>query len=157
MDINRNAPVIASAEAYIEAPLSLVWAVHTDLCAWPEWNAEVTLINFSGPLSPGTHSSGNQAVFRSPQGSRQLIRSGRSDGRGAHRSVSALCIRGRSSQKMRVRACRRRSRSTDFQCAFAVPTADADCSVGKKHSSIEMRSATTGSRRCGITRQLTGS
>ncbi len=54
MDINHNAPAIASAEAYVDAPISLVWAVHTDLRAWPEWNADVTSIDFSGPLSPGT-------------------------------------------------------------------------------------------------------
>lgn len=54
MDINRNAPAIASAEAYVEAPLSVAWAVHTDLRAWPEWNADVTAVHFSGPLSPGT-------------------------------------------------------------------------------------------------------
>lgn len=54
MDINRNSPVIASAQAYVDAPLSLVWAVHTDLRAWPNWNADVSSIDFSGPLSPGT-------------------------------------------------------------------------------------------------------
>lgn len=54
MDINRNAPAIASAEAYVEAPSSLVWAVLADFRAWSEWNADVTSVNFSGPLSPGT-------------------------------------------------------------------------------------------------------
>ncbi len=54
MDINRNAPAIASVEAYVEAPLSVVWAVHTDLRVWPEWNSDVASITFSGPLSPGT-------------------------------------------------------------------------------------------------------
>ncbi len=54
MDIDRNAPAFASAEAYVDAPSSLVWAVQTDLCAWPQWNADVTSVDVSGPLSPGT-------------------------------------------------------------------------------------------------------
>ena len=54
MDINREAPAIASSETYVNAPPSSVWAVHTDLRAWPEWNSEVTFVDLSGPLLPGT-------------------------------------------------------------------------------------------------------
>ena len=54
MDINRNAPAIASSEAYVNASPSMVWAVHTDLRAWPAWNSDVTFVDLGGPLSPGT-------------------------------------------------------------------------------------------------------
>ncbi len=54
MDINRSAPAVASAEAVIDAPPAVVWAVQTDLRAWPEWNADVSSIQFSGALVPGT-------------------------------------------------------------------------------------------------------
>ncbi|PAU74247.1 SRPBCC family protein [Halomonas salipaludis] len=53
VEINRDASVIASAEAYVDAPSSLVWAVKTNLLTWPEWNADVTSIHFSGTLAPG--------------------------------------------------------------------------------------------------------
>lgn len=54
MDINRHAPVIASAEAYVDAPLSTVWAVKADLHAWPTWNPDVAWVAFPGPLAAGT-------------------------------------------------------------------------------------------------------
>ena len=54
MDINLEAPAIASSETYVNAPLSSVWAVHTDIRAWPEWNSEITFVDLSGPLLPGT-------------------------------------------------------------------------------------------------------
>lgn len=54
MDINRNAPAVASADAYVEAPQSLVWAVQTNLHAWPEWNLDVASVDVRGPLAPGT-------------------------------------------------------------------------------------------------------
>ncbi len=54
MDINRNAPAIASAEAYIDAPVSVVWAVQTDLLSWPQWNPDVSSVSFGGSLVRGT-------------------------------------------------------------------------------------------------------
>ncbi|HLI85223.1 MAG TPA: SRPBCC family protein [Bryobacteraceae bacterium] len=54
MDINRKAPVVASAEGPIRAPLDLVWAVHTDIAAWAAWNPDVQSVAIDGPVRPGT-------------------------------------------------------------------------------------------------------
>lgn len=54
MDINRNAPAIALAEAFILAPLDLVWSVHTNIGEWSRWNPEVQYVDIRGPLAPGT-------------------------------------------------------------------------------------------------------
>ena len=54
MDINRDAPATASAEAFIDAPPSVVWAVQSNLRAWPEWNPDVASLDLNGPLAPGT-------------------------------------------------------------------------------------------------------
>jgi hypothetical protein len=42
MDINRNAPAVASAETLIQAPLDVVWAVLSTLTDWSTWNPDVT-------------------------------------------------------------------------------------------------------------------
>lgn len=54
MDINHNAPAVASAEAFIRAPLSLVWAVQADLEGWSRWNPDVSRVDLRGPLAAGT-------------------------------------------------------------------------------------------------------
>lgn len=54
MDINRNAPVTASAEAFVDARPTIMWSVQTELSAWPNWNPDVASVDFHGPLAPGT-------------------------------------------------------------------------------------------------------
>lgn len=54
MDVPIEAPVRASAQRVIPAPLSLVWSVHTDFHGWPRWNPDVASIELHGPLAPGT-------------------------------------------------------------------------------------------------------
>lgn len=54
MDINRNAPVVASSQTSIRAPRSVVWSIQTDINRWPEWNRAVTRAECDGPISPGT-------------------------------------------------------------------------------------------------------
>lgn len=54
MDINRDAPAIASAEAFVDAPPPLVWTVQAGLASWPEWNPDVASVDLRGPLAPGT-------------------------------------------------------------------------------------------------------
>ena len=53
MDINRDAPATASAEAFIDAPPSVGGAVQSNLRAWPEWNPDVASLDLNGPLAPG--------------------------------------------------------------------------------------------------------
>jgi len=54
MDINRNAPAIASAEALVRASLDVVWSVQTNFAEWSRWNPDVEYVDTEGPLAPGT-------------------------------------------------------------------------------------------------------
>jgi uncharacterized protein YndB with AHSA1/START domain len=54
MDVPRDAPVIASSEATIDAPAEIVWDVLADLEHWPEWNPNVKSVEVDGPVAPGT-------------------------------------------------------------------------------------------------------
>ncbi|CAM5649828.1 Putative multidrug resistance protein MdtD [Streptomyces avidinii] len=51
--IDETAPVIVRLSATIDAPLATVWALHTDVAAWPTWNPDVTRAELDGPLLPG--------------------------------------------------------------------------------------------------------
>jgi uncharacterized protein YndB with AHSA1/START domain len=66
MDIDRDAPATAEGEIQIAAPPDTVWAVMTDLCAWPSWNPDVKSMEFDGPLEPGS-------MFRWKSGSASLV------------------------------------------------------------------------------------
>jgi uncharacterized protein YndB with AHSA1/START domain len=39
--IDETAPVIVRLSTVIDAPPERVWALHTDVDAWPSWNADV--------------------------------------------------------------------------------------------------------------------
>jgi hypothetical protein len=52
-DIDWSAPVLARHETDIHASLDTVWRLHTDIDAWPTWNAEITAAQTDGPLAPG--------------------------------------------------------------------------------------------------------
>ncbi|MEU5184328.1 SRPBCC family protein [Streptomyces longwoodensis] len=51
--IDETAPVIVRLSTVIDAPLERVWALHTDIDAWAEWNADVDQAELDGPLLPG--------------------------------------------------------------------------------------------------------
>lgn len=51
--IDETAPVIVRLSIAIDAPLETVWAVHTDIDAWADWNADVEQAELDGPLVPG--------------------------------------------------------------------------------------------------------
>jgi uncharacterized protein YndB with AHSA1/START domain len=51
--IDETAPVIVRLSTTIDAPLEHVWALHTDIDAWPSWNADVDQAELDGPLLPG--------------------------------------------------------------------------------------------------------
>lgn len=54
MDIDRNAPAAAGGSARVSAPPETVWAVISDIAAWPTWNPDVRSVTFDGPLEPGS-------------------------------------------------------------------------------------------------------
>lgn len=51
--IDETAPVIVRLSTVIDAPLEKVWALHTDVGSWAEWNADVDQAELDGPLQPG--------------------------------------------------------------------------------------------------------
>jgi len=54
VDVNRQAPVLAAAQAIIRAPAERVWHLLATFESWPEWNPQVTNIQLHGPAAPGT-------------------------------------------------------------------------------------------------------
>jgi uncharacterized protein YndB with AHSA1/START domain len=53
-DVDGAAPVLAHHEIDIDAPLERVWALHTNVAGWPEWQTEITAARIDGPFEPGT-------------------------------------------------------------------------------------------------------
>ncbi|MET8625865.1 SRPBCC family protein [Kitasatospora sp. NPDC004669] len=51
--IDETAPVIVRLSTVIDAPLTTVWELHTDIAAWPTWNTDVDQAELNGPLAPG--------------------------------------------------------------------------------------------------------
>jgi hypothetical protein len=86
MDINRNAPAVASAETLIQAPLDVVWAVLSTLTDWSTWNPDVKNVRLEGPVAKGTRFSwkaGGAAIssrFEEVLPGRRLVWSGRTIG-----------------------------------------------------------------------------
>ncbi|MEU9987258.1 SRPBCC family protein [Streptomyces sp. NPDC048045] len=52
--IDENAPVVVRLSIEIDAPVMTVWALHTDIAAWPAWNADIEKAVPDGPLRPGS-------------------------------------------------------------------------------------------------------
>ncbi|MEV6733351.1 MULTISPECIES: SRPBCC family protein [unclassified Streptomyces] len=51
--IDETAPVIVRLSAVVEAPLTTVWELHTDIAAWASWNPDIDRAEADGPLLPG--------------------------------------------------------------------------------------------------------
>ena len=54
MEINGAAPVYARQELAVDAPISVVWDVLTNVNDWPRWNAGVKSASLAGPVAIGT-------------------------------------------------------------------------------------------------------
>jgi hypothetical protein len=56
---------ISSERITIDAPVSVVWSVYTDVDRWPEWTASVTAAHLEpdGPLTLGSRASIKQPRF----------------------------------------------------------------------------------------------
>ena len=52
-DIDTGAPVIARHEVDIQAPIDIVWQLHTDVNALPTWQTDITAAHADGPFEPG--------------------------------------------------------------------------------------------------------
>lgn len=53
MNIDQNAPVTAQDEIIIHAPIETVWAIQSDLARWPEWQSNISSVQFDGELAAG--------------------------------------------------------------------------------------------------------
>ena len=51
--IDLSAPVIARHAIDINAPLDIVWALHTDVNAWPQWQTDITAARLDGGFTEG--------------------------------------------------------------------------------------------------------
>jgi uncharacterized protein YndB with AHSA1/START domain len=54
MEIDRDAPAIASGAIVVSAPREVVWEVLTRLEEWPTWNPDVKSMSVDGPVAEGT-------------------------------------------------------------------------------------------------------
>jgi uncharacterized protein YndB with AHSA1/START domain len=54
MDIDENAPVITRDEILMDAPLSTVWGLNTDIPSWSKWLPDIDSSTIEGPLEVGT-------------------------------------------------------------------------------------------------------
>lgn len=54
MDVNRKAPVIASSEIEVAAPIEIVWDVISAIDQWPRWNPAISSASLNGALAPGS-------------------------------------------------------------------------------------------------------
>ena len=52
--IRENAPVKASLEITIHAPVEKVWLLLTDVTNWPKWQSDISVTRIAGPLEGGT-------------------------------------------------------------------------------------------------------
>ena len=51
--IDSDAPIRTRHEIDINAPLGLVWRLHTDVNNWPAWQTEITEAQLDGAFQPG--------------------------------------------------------------------------------------------------------
>lgn len=53
-DVDRAAPVISHEEITVDAPVDVVWDLHTDIDYWPRWRPDVTGAQLAGPFAVGS-------------------------------------------------------------------------------------------------------
>ncbi len=54
IEVNPEAPAVATVDAHIEAPIETVWSVLSDFEKWPTWNKSVSKMRVDGPVKAGT-------------------------------------------------------------------------------------------------------
>lgn len=53
--IDRTAPAVVELSTTVKAPLDRLWALHTDIAAWPSWLPDVSSTEVApGPLAVGS-------------------------------------------------------------------------------------------------------
>jgi hypothetical protein len=54
VEVDHDAPAVATSEAAISAAPERVWDVIADFASWPEWDPNVRFVEIDGPVEPGT-------------------------------------------------------------------------------------------------------
>ncbi len=54
MEINTEAPVVTRDQVLIEAPIDRIWAIQTNVSAWPSWQPDIDAAEAEGPLAVGS-------------------------------------------------------------------------------------------------------
>jgi hypothetical protein len=52
-DVDRNAPVVVSQEILIDAPVAVLWALHTNVSAWTTWRSDIDTAELTGAFALG--------------------------------------------------------------------------------------------------------
>lgn len=52
--IDLQAPVISRHGAVIDAPLEVLWRLHTGVEAWPTWQPDIETARLDGSFAPGS-------------------------------------------------------------------------------------------------------
>ena len=67
IDIDTNVPVRAHHEIDIDAPLEIIWRLHTDVNNWPTWQTDSTAARLDEHSSPVLPSNGRVTALPSSQ------------------------------------------------------------------------------------------
>lgn len=54
MNVNLQAPAVATGEIKVDATPDIIWNVMTDFENWPAWNLDVKEVTMEGPVMAGT-------------------------------------------------------------------------------------------------------
>ncbi|MFC8173947.1 MFS transporter [Streptomyces sp. NPDC057325] len=84
--IDTTAPVVVRLATLVDAPLSTVWSLHTDIDGWPAWNTGIDRAQLDGPAAVGstftwhTHGLDVTSTLRELVPSRSVVRDGTVEG-----------------------------------------------------------------------------
>ncbi|MFC8490390.1 SRPBCC family protein [Streptomyces sp. NPDC057235] len=84
--IDTTAPVVVRLATLVDAPLSTVWSLHTDIDGWPAWNTGIDHAQLDGPAAVGstftwrTHGLDITSTLRELVPLRRVVRDGTVEG-----------------------------------------------------------------------------
>jgi len=53
VDVDRDAPIVVSDETEVDAPVAVVWALHTNVSGWTSWRNDISSAELTGPFEVG--------------------------------------------------------------------------------------------------------
>ena len=52
-DVDRDAPVLVTEQIVVDAPVAVLWALHTDVANWTSWRGDLDRVELTGPFAVG--------------------------------------------------------------------------------------------------------